>query len=193
MKYTLHILLTLLVILTGVQISNNNKVHAAPNAKIGFVNIPVIFKKYKKAQEGNEKMRQSQQKETLEIKKLQEEADELKQKIPLYRVGSKIRKRLESQLAKIAFEVKNKSESAKYFLALKMRNSAEEIYHNISKAIERYAKRHNYLVILKIEEADFFGAPGPNEVKQKIDMRSVLYWNKALDLTEEIIKSLNEQ
>ncbi|BBM82519.1 OmpH family outer membrane protein [Candidatus Uabimicrobium amorphum] len=191
-QHILYIVILLLTSFVVVQLSNNNNVEANTSFKVGFVNIPEIFSQYTKAKEEKEKVRQQYQQETLIIKKLEEKAKKLKEKIPLYRAGSAIRQRYENELAETAFKAKNQSERAKYFMALKLRNSTEMVYHDIAKAIEKYAKDNNFALILKIEEADFFGAQDPAQVKQKIDMRNVLYWKNSLDVTKGIVKLLNK-
>ncbi|WP_372369551.1 OmpH family outer membrane protein [Candidatus Uabimicrobium sp. HlEnr_7] len=188
-SYIIILLLTSFIVL---QLTNNNHVEAQTNFKIGFVDIPEIFSQYSKAKEEKEKVRQQYQQETLTIKKLEEKANKLKEKIPLYRAGSDIRQRLENELAETAFKAKNQSERAKYFMALKLRNGTETVYHDIAKAIEKYAKENGFALILKVEEADFFGAQDPAQVKQKIDMRNVLYWKQALDVTKQVVKLLNK-
>ena len=160
--------------------------------KIGFINIKRIFKKYQKVKDMQRKLERQAQVESAKIKEIEERAKELRSQIMIYRVGSAIRKRKEKKLTDMLFSIKFKKNKMNYDNREKMRNGLEDIYREVIKVVESYAKRHNFFMILQVSDADFFGTPHAEALKMEIKTRDVLYWGKKYDITNIIIRRMNK-
>jgi Skp family chaperone for outer membrane proteins len=161
--------------------------------KIGFINIKSIFQDYQKVKQLKEKIRQETEAEYAKIKELKEQAKQLQEEIPLYRPGSKIRKRKEEELTEKLFEIKYKEERANHFFNEKLKAGIEQIYQEIAKEVEDYAKANNFFMVLRVADADFFGAQTTEALQLQIHTRDVLYWAKEYDITHIVLGRMNEK
>lgn len=161
--------------------------------KIGFVNIKKIFQDYKKTKEMEQKLNQEMEAELSSLKGLDEERKQLREEIPLYRPGSKIRIRKEQQLAEKIFEIKHKKDRAEYFSREKMRMGIEKVYEEMSDEIEQHAQQNNYFMIIRVSDADFFGTSSEEALRLQINTRDVLFWEKKNDITDAIIEQMNKK
>jgi Skp family chaperone for outer membrane proteins len=168
-------------------------VQAQSGPKVGFVNLKKIFKDYQKIKDMEQRINRETEKEMAKIKGLEEEVKVLRDEIPLYRPGSKIRERKEKELTDKLFEIKYRKDKASYFFAEKMKSGIEEIYREVVKEIEKYAERRSFFMILRVSDADFFGAKSADALKMEIKTRDVLYWGKKYDITDTIIEVMNKK
>ncbi len=161
--------------------------------KVGFVNLKTIFKDYQEARAMERQIQQEAKAETAQIRKLEEEASQLREEIQLYRVGSSIRKRKEKELTEKLFRIKHDKDRAKYFALVKLKSGMEKIYQKVNGVIEDYAKKNNFFMILKVADADFFDTNSNEALHMEIKTRDVLYWDKKYDITQNISDVLNKK
>lgn len=161
--------------------------------KIGFVNLKVIFRDLKKVKEMEQEINRETEAELAKLKELDEQTKQLREEIPLYRPGSPIRKRKEQELADKAFDIKFKKDKASFFFAEKMKAGIEKVYQDIAQEVEQYAKQNDFYMVLRVADADFFGAQSADTLRMEINTRDVLYWGKKYDLTNLIITELNKR
>ena len=167
-------------------------VFAQSSGKIGFVDLKKVFRDYKKVSVMEEKIRQETEVEVAKIKSLNEEAKQLKEEIPLYKAGSKLRENKEKRLTDLAFEVKYLEAKSNHYLSERLKKSLENVYREVSVEIEKYAQMNNYFIILSVSEPDFMGNQTAEALRAQIITRNVLYWEKKNDITNLIIQRLNE-
>lgn len=161
--------------------------------KIGFVNLKVVFRDYKKAKEMEQSINQETEGELAKIKEIEEQVKQLREEIPLYRHGSTIRKRKEDDLTEKLFDIKFKKDRAQYFLAEKMKAGIEKVYQEVSNEVEKYAKDNDFFMVLRVADTDFFGAASTDALRLEINTRDVLYWGKKYDITENIVQIINKK
>lgn len=160
--------------------------------KIGFVNLKKIFRDYKKVKEMEQELQREMEAELAEIKVIEEEAKTLRNEIPMFRPGSKVRRQKEEELAEKLFQIKHKKDRAEYFFREKMRRGIEKIYGEIVEIVESYAKQKGYSMILRVSDADFFESRSEEALRLEINTRDVLFWSEKDDITESIIKRMNK-
>lgn len=165
----------------------------AQNVKIGFVDLKKVFRDYKKVNTMEESIRQETELELSKLKGMKEEAKQLKDEIPLYKAGSKVRQEKEKKLTEKLFEIKYFEEKANHFFTQKLKIGLEDVYREVTEQIEEYAKKNNFFMVLRVAEPDFFGSPNADALRMQIHTRDVLYWGKDFDITNDIIDRLNEQ
>lgn len=164
----------------------------AQNLKIGFIDLKKVFRDYKKVTVMEETIRQETEAELSKIKGLKEEVKQLKDEIPLYKAGSKIRQNKEKRLTEKLFEIKYSEEKANHFFTQKLKIGLEDIYREVSEEIEEYAKKNNFFMVLRVAEPDFFGSQTAEALRMQIHTRDVLYWGKDYDITNTILDRMNE-
>jgi len=69
--------------------------------------------------------------------------------------------------------------------------ATQKLYNEIQQWIAKYAEKQGYDLILKIDRRPL-AAKTQEEMKLKIHTRTVIYRRKALDLTDHVIKLLNQ-
>ena len=161
--------------------------------KIGFVDLKKVFRDYKKVSIMEEKIRQETELEVAKIKGLSEEAKQLREEIPLYKAGSRIRENKEKRLTDLAFEVKYLEAKSNHYISEKLKKSLEDVYREVAEEIEKYAQKNNYFMILSVSEPDFMSNQSAEALRAQIITRNVLYWGKDNDITSIIIQKMNEE
>ena len=157
------------------------------------MNIKNIFQEYQKVKQMEDKIRQETEAEYVKIKEMKEQSKQLQDEIPLYRPGSKIRKRKEKELTEKLFDIKFREEKANHFFSQQLKVGIEQVYQEVTQEVEDYAKANNFFMILRVADADFFGAANADALRMQIHTRDVLYWGKEYDITHLIIARLNEK
>jgi Skp family chaperone for outer membrane proteins len=161
--------------------------------KIGFLNLKSVFRDYKKIKEMENDINKETEVELSKMKELDEQTKQLREEIPLYRPGSAIRKRKEQELTDKLFEIKFKKDKANYFFAEKMKAGIEKVYQEITQEVEQYAKQNDFYMIVRVADADFFGAQSADALRMEINTRDVLYWGKKYDITTLIVTEMNKK
>lgn len=189
MKYRMVCFLAIAFLLLGPSDGHSQ----TKEIKIGFVNIKNIFQEYQKVKQMEDKIRQETEAEYVKIKEMKEQSKQLQDEIPLYRPGSKIRKRKEKELTEKLFDIKFREEKANHFFSQQLKVGIEQVYQEVTQEVEDYAKANNFFMILRVADADFFGAANADALRMQIHTRDVLYWGKEYDITHLIIARLNEK
>jgi Skp family chaperone for outer membrane proteins len=161
--------------------------------KIGFINLKKIFRDYKKVKDMEQEINKEMESELEKLKAIEEERKKLKEEIPLYRQGSKVRKNKEEVLAEKTFEIKHKKDKAEYFFREKMRMGIEKIYEEITDEVENYAKKENFFMIIRVSDADFFGTSSEEALRMQINIRDILFWDKKNDITDNILEQMDKK
>ena len=89
--------------------------------------------------------------------------------------------------------MKYREERANHFFAQKLKAGLEEVYREIIKEVESYARKNNFFMVLRVADADFFGSKSPETLRMQIHTRDVLYWGKKYDITNIIIARMNKK
>ena len=191
------LVLVIAILLTFVLSDSIKKVAAddnrEPSVKIGFINLKNVFRDFKKVKEMEQEINRETETEMSKIKELEEQVKQLKEEIPLYRPGTPMRKRKEQELTDKLFEIKFKKDKASYFFAEKMKAGIERVYQDISQEVELYAKQNDFYMIVRVADADFFGAQTADALRMEINTRDVLYWGKKYDITSIIIAEMDKK
>lgn len=165
---------------------------SAEGLKIGVVNLNQVFESYNKRAELEESFKDIQVQEEDLLREKQDGLISLREEIQLMEKGSAARKELETELEKKLLYLQLEEEVARKNLGAKEREYYEELYRDISAAIEEIGSEQGFDIILKKEvlqpkSADLL------ELRLKIGMGTVLYYSGAVDITDMIVKYLNEK
>jgi Skp family chaperone for outer membrane proteins len=160
--------------------------------KIGFANIKQIIDNYKRTQtiEGEIDRFREQQSDAIEqqVKQAKALADEIK----ILNPGTRLYVSKRKKLKRMENEIKMLEEELRLDLQLKLLKATKQIYEDISDQIGTFAKEKGYSVIFKVEKGEI-ESESKAELILKINSRGVLYYDRALEITEEITKIMNER
>lgn len=145
------------------------------SVKIGYVNMKEIFENYEKAKKIEESFKKEVAEEQKNIDKMQEDIKKMQEdyekKKNMMKPEEQAKKETEIRSKIQEFSQKYSEVSKK--LDEKGKALESQIVDEIKKAIEDYAKKNGYSIIL--------------------DSRLLLYGDEATNLTDEIIKVLNKK
>lgn len=161
----------------------------APTLKIGVVNLVEVFGRYEKTKDYEKVLEREKQKEEAaikelesQIKKLDEEMDALSKTSELYLAKKEA---LSTATAQREYKVKNWND----YIKNRIDEQTIKIYKDIREAVDMYARENGFSFIFKSDPL----TPSSDDVNQQINVRSVLYFPKSADITEDIIKILNKE
>ena len=115
----------------------------------------------------------------------------LRAEIDLYAPGSRKRTRKLEELFLLKRRLKFRQEWVEVEFREKQHLMIQSLYNEISDKIGAYAKKNGYDAIFKIDRGKLQSL-SQDEMKMKTHTRTVIYSRKALDLTDEMIRLLNQ-
>lgn len=197
MKFRLAILMCL-ALSSGVSFAGEVAAKPKRVPKIGVVRIQTLFKGYKYALEQQELIKtefQAIQKELEGLRKQMEEKDKALQGNPLIRRKSTkwYLEMLEIQRLKIKYDDK----VAKSKKAARKREAEfwRGVYMYFRRAVKEYGDHYGYDLIVTSPDPELSDdtADSPVAVQNEILLRRVQYIGKTVDLTDSILKHMNNK
>lgn len=170
---------------------------AAPAAqaqefKVGYVNVKAVLRDYDRTAQINEDLRGEQEKAEQVEKRLREELRDIEDQLQILVPGTaRYRERKRERVFK-AKEIETHREWSQYELGRQMAESTIAVYGDLQKAVKAIAKADGYQLVLKIEEGEIKGADTGLEVNLRINTRSVLHFDDTHEITEKVLKHLND-
>lgn len=160
--------------------------------RIAFVNVRKLFDQSQRLKDFEESMKKEKADREGELKKLAAQIDENLNMLQGLDKKSKVRRGIEETLtqlkAKYDFLVKAWNDES----ADRVRNAEREYYNEALEVVAAVAKEKGFAAVLKVELEPL--TPEESEkIERRIDARSALYVDPALDITEEVIRRLNEK
>lgn len=169
--------------------SQETPVPAPAQPKIGVVNMVKVFGEYKKTKEYEKLLENDKKKEELKIQDIEKEIKVLVDEIEALDKYSELRREKSEHLAVLSSQREYRAKNWNNWIKNKVNKHTVTLYNEIRDVIYKYGKDHGYTCIFK---ADPKLELEPEEsASEKINIRSVLYHDQAIDLTEEIIEFLN--
>ena len=143
--------------------------------KIGYVNVAQVFDKYKRTDEATEALKKDIEDKRKDIEKKKEAINLLKQKLEAQGVvmAEKEKAKMEEEVEAKISELKDISEKSNRELRERETALTRDILKDIEEVVKAYGKDNGYDLIL--------------------DSREVLYGLEGMEVTNDIIKLINEK
>ena len=143
--------------------------------KIGYVNVAQVFDKYKRTDEATEALKKDIEDKRKDIEKKKEAINLLKQKLEAQGVvmAEKEKTKMQEEVEARISELKDISEKSNRELRERETALTRDILKDIEEVVKAYGKDNDYDLIL--------------------DSREVLYGPEGMEVTEDIIKLINEK
>lgn len=160
--------------------------------RVAVVDMSNVFDNYNRSKEAQNQLREFQQKVETKLKQMRDQIEALKAELDNFNPDSDDYLKRSEELLEltIKFDVSRRVESEK--AARKMRTMCEEIYREITQAIQAAAEQSGYDLILYKDEVKIQKKDKLNVVREKILQRKVLYAHADIDLTEPVLRRLNQ-
>ena len=180
-----------LVLLASFACTNIKLANAeAEDFKIGVVDIGGVFEKYQKRVDMDQKLKEREKEFQDEINKKRKELIDLDEETQLLDLGSESRGKNESLLERKTAELEGYAKFAERQLLKKYKGFFENIYQEVVLKVEEIGKQNNFDLIIKKEEPELKSGE-ISDLQFKIGIRTVLYHSESVNITLDIIDSLN--
>jgi Skp family chaperone for outer membrane proteins len=125
-----------------------------------------------------------------EINKKRKELIDLDEETQLLDLGSESRGKNESLLERKTAELEGYAKFAERQLLKKYKSFFESIYQEVVLKVEEIGKQNNFDLIIKKEEPELKSGE-ISDLQFKIGIRTVLYHSESVNITLDVIDSLN--
>lgn len=171
---------------TNIKLANAE----AEDFKIGVVDIGGVFEKYQKRVDMDQKLKEREKEFQDEINKKRKELIDLDEETQLLDLGSESRGKNESLLERKTAELEGYAKFAERQLLKKYKGFFENIYQEVVLKVEEIGKQNNFDLIIKKEEPELKSGQ-ISDLQFKIGIRTVLYHSESVNITLDVIDSLN--
>jgi outer membrane protein len=162
--------LSIFVLVLGLVISSQS-VCFSKELKIGYVNVFKVFNEYAKTKEYDEKLEKNKKEAEKKLEAKKETIEKLQNKLSLLK--EKERSSEEEKMKKEITEYRETERKALIDIKKERDEKMKEIIEDINKVVEDYAKKNKFDLV--------------------VNESSVLYGDKAMDITSDIMKLANKQ
>lgn len=159
--------------------------------KIGVVNILQVFRNYLRVNDIQSAVNREKDLMNADIDEMQGKLKKLVEEIKELPKDSELAKEKMLESVSLEAQVKFKTDYWNKLVAEKMNKLTAELFNEISDSISEYAEAHGYDLILKTTTRKIEKLDG--DANDLIDKRIVLYHDKSMDLTQDIINLLNKK
>lgn len=161
--------------------------------KIAVVNMVEVFDKYKKLEQYQAQLTAEDKTEEARQKELFDTIEELRKEMKALDPQSERWDLLNEQANLTALKRENRSKTYMRQRNKRVNTQMAELYQDVRNAIERYAAEKVISIVLKVDPAKIITEGNKTEDAQlAIATRPVLYYEKTIDITQDIINILNK-
>ncbi len=171
---------------TNIKLANAE----AEDFKIGVVDIGGVFEKYQKRIDLDQKLKEQEKEFQDEINKKRKELIDLDEETQLLDLGSESRGKNENLLERKTVELEGYAKFAERQLLKRYKDFFENIYQEVVLKVEEIGKQNNFDLIIKKEEPELKSGQ-ISDLQFKIGIRTVLYHSESVNITLDVIDSLN--
>ena len=179
------------VLLASITTLNVIPVNAeAEGFKIGIVDISGVFEKSEKRKDLDQGLKDLEKEFQDEINKKRKEMIDLDEETQLLDLGSETRRKNEDMLERKNVELEGYAKFAERQLLKKYKDFFENIYQEVVQKVEEIGVQEGFDLIIKKEEADLKSGQ-ISDLQFKIGIRTVLYHSDSVDITLDVVDTLN--
>lgn len=158
--------------------------------RVGVVNIKEVFSNYNVAKQFEAEVEKEKQAAQDEINAIEKQMKDLMEEIKILEPNSALRLEKEEELLQKDTLRKFKSERWKSITLRKINENTARIYNAIRDQIDAYAAEQGYTLIFKVETPRLEDK-SEESANKRVNIRNVLYYTPAMDLTAIITQRLN--
>jgi Skp family chaperone for outer membrane proteins len=164
---------------------------AAKDLRIAVVDWPQLINGLAEWKDRQETLRQKNQEMERVERDLRRRIEVVNSEMKDLALGTEDRALKEEELDRLRTELRTKMEFYKRQIQRQIGVYLEEIYRKVITEVARYAEEKGYDLVLKKQSLEL--TPTAVSIRSQIDMSTVLYAGSQADVTEELLKILNEK
>jgi Skp family chaperone for outer membrane proteins len=165
---------------------------AAQTLKIGVVRFTSLVNGYTRMQAEQDAGLKKRDQLRLEQTGRTDEINRLNAKLQQHTPDSEAYKKTEDELRQKKADLETWTRVKTDELMSDETRIIREIYEDVDAASAEYGKKNGFALILKEDDLDLVKA-GLAELKVKVALRKILYFDPSLDITDAIVKVLNDR
>jgi Skp family chaperone for outer membrane proteins len=170
--------------------------HAAEKAtpmptSVAVVDIVKLFNEYQRTKEINDRLTKQQQDLQTQRKQKLDRIDALKAELENFHPDSKDYYERQKELLKLSIELDSYSRVTAEEIKREFQVLTEDIYKEMTAAIEAVAKEAGYELVLFVDKMEIKGDTFPT-LLENIRQRKVLYNAPRLDITDSVLDYINQ-
>ncbi len=158
--------------------------------KVGLIDMAHVFQNYKKFESLRNEMQAEIGKSEAQGKQMMERLQKMQEEIKKYDVGSA----QYSQAEKVILEEKGKFDAfragTQRQLARRESEMFKVIYGDVTSAVTKYAEWAKFTHVMRFNRKGIDDSTSPQEAVQTMN-KTFIYWNKENDITDMVLKYLN--
>ncbi|MDP6925432.1 MAG: OmpH family outer membrane protein [Candidatus Scalindua sp.] len=174
------------LIYTNINIANAE----VEDFRIGIVDIGSVFEKYQKRIDLDQELKEQEKAFQDEVNKKRKEIIDLDEETQLLDLGSEERGNNENLMERKNVELEGYAKFAERQLLKKYKDFFENIYQEVVRKVEEIGEQEGFDLIIKKEEADLKSGQ-ISDLQFKIGIRTVLYHSDSVDITLDVVDTLN--
>lgn len=164
---------------------------AAPH-QIGLIDMAHIFKNYEKFKDQTTGLQKAAEDAEAQAQAMVERGKQGQEQIKNLQVGSPEYTRIESDLIKLKNELETFRQVEQQKIVRQQAEVYKTIYLEVQDLVNRYAAHYKYTLVIRFNRGDVADAGNPQAILQNMN-RQVVYYQPQDDITEPILKHLNDQ
>lgn len=161
--------------------------------KIGIVNINEVFTKFKKRDALIDQLKKSQDEENANVKKIEDKIKNLQKQLEEFKTPEgDLWNAIAGEIDVLRLQREQSIKLITKRLTKKQNDYMAQLYNDIRNVVNKYAKEKGFTIVLKTEP-QYIQLEEDQQENATMGMytRSVLYHDKTMDITPDIIKILN--
>lgn len=167
---------------------------ALGSAKVAVVDIPVVSEQYQKTKDLEAAFEQRRVQFNAQRDGLKDKMDRTNRSLQEeFKPGSAEHDERKKQLAVYEVELQWFVETEGQRIEEELAKSLRVIYNDIHTVVQQVAEEHGIDVVLAADRLPQEAARSATQARQQIVLQKVVYWNPRVELTDEVIKKLNEK
>ncbi len=176
----------LLAVVGGLQAQSGTK---PPHCCVATIDINMVFNEYQRQKDLAEELRQWQEKSRLESEARRQKIDAAQAALDALSPGDPVAPARWRELVQMQIDFKNWSEYTQAEMQREIGLWTAKVYQEIVAASEELARARGLDVVLFRDE--FRPAVNPDQVREQILRRSLVYASAATDISQPVLERLN--
>lgn len=184
----------LVIVLTAIMVISIFLISAyeqSREAKIGVVNLQICFNKYDRLKDLNEEVKKFLEDSNKKLDELQKKARELYTMYKNLEGSPKLQEEKYKEYRSTLFEYEFNKKLDEEKLVYMQSDSQIKIYNDIKDVIKKLSEEQGFTLVLKTE--DPLEQDRDTNISHSIGHRGVLYFEKSIDITDTVLKRMNEE
>lgn len=159
--------------------------------KIGLIDMAQLFKQYQRFQDLRDGLRSQIEAKEKELRASLEKMKSIQEDMKGLSQGSDEFVKFEKQLTTIKAQVELSRANAQRDFFRQESKVYKQVYDEVSKAVESYAKHYKYTLVLRFSREDV-NSDDPQKVMQDLQ-RQVVFHQERDDITDKVLAYLNDK